>query len=225
MRGFVVDVVHGLGAVDDYSVPFNVDESTDYGLIQPEPEKNRSQYGSEARIFRALWMSLVLGERDDHSGGSDFLNSLYVIQASDGKALAEKLNVAFEAWYSANKLFEIHGQTLEHWFRVSSADPSRPERGANDLTDEELKFLEGILLATTHTRLLFTHEGYIGMAPYKAKKGDKICLLFGCRVPVVLRERVDGGFELIGEVYVHGIMKGEALTDETHEKLRDFYVH
>ena len=228
VRGFVVDVVHGLGAIDLENGPIvNVDKPTNYGLIQPEPEQNRSQYGSETGISRALWMSLVLGERDDQVGGSDFLNSLYVTQAqaSDGKAISETVNVIFKSWYSINKAFEIHGRALSQWFRISTAVPSRPERDMNDLTDEELRFLEKIMLATMHKRLLFTHEGYIGMAPYDTMKGDKVCLLFGCRVPVVLRERTDGGFELIGEVYVHGIMKGEALTAKNHGKLRDFCIH
>lgn len=226
VRGFIVDVVHGLGAVDlDNGLVSDVDGLTNYGLIQPEPEQSRSQYGSETGIFRALWMSLVLGEREDKVGSSDFLNSLYVTQASDSEAIAENVNVAFESWYSANKSFEIHGRALKHWFRIFTADPNRPERSMNDLTDEESKFLEQISLATLNKRLLFTYEGYIGMAPYDTRKGDKICLLYGCRVPFVLRERTDGDFELVGEVYVHGIMKGEALTDENFEKLRDFCIH
>ena len=225
-RGCVVDVVHGLGALDvDDILPVEVDELTDYGLVQPEPEQNRSQYGSEIGIFRALWMSLVLGERDGQSDGADFLNSLYVTQACDSKAVAENVNVVFATWYSINKALEIHGRALNHWFRVSTADPNRPERDMDDLTDAELKFLEQITLATLQKRLLFTHEGYIGMAPHETRKGDKICLLFGCRVPVVLRQRVEGGYELVGEVYVHGIMKGEAMAEQNHHKLEDFCIH
>ncbi|KAL9133936.1 MAG: hypothetical protein Q9175_004884 [Cornicularia normoerica] len=226
VRGCVIDVVNGLGAVDlDNINPSKVDELTNYGLIQPDPERNRSQYGSETGIFRALWMSLVLGERDDQLGGSDFLNSLYVTQASDGNAIAENVNIIFAAWYSINKKFEIHGRTLSHWFRVSTADSTRPERDMDDLTGEELTFLDKINLATLYKRLLFTHEGYIGLAPNETWKGDKVCLLLGCRVPVVLRERTKGGFEVVGEVYMHGIMKGEALTEENFQKLEDFCIH
>lgn len=196
VRGFVVDVAHGLGAVELDNGPFfNVDKPTNYGLIQPEPEQNRSPYGSETGIFRALWMSLVLGVRDAQADSSNFLNSLYVTQAqaSDGKAISEHVNVIFKSWCSMNKAFEIHGRALSQWFRISTAVPSWPERNMNDLTDEELKFLEKIMLATTHKRLLFTFEGYIGMAPCDTRKRDKVCLLFGCYVPVVLRERIAGG--------------------------------
>lgn len=236
VRGFELDLVNGLGAVELAAVdtetvdleetsPANFDEQKSCGLIQPEPEQNRSQYGSERGIFRALWMSLVLGDRDDHADGSEFLNSLYVVQASHGKAIAANVDAFIQHWYSINEVFAIRGRALSHWFRIFTADPTRPERGLDDLTDEEAAFLEDIYIATLHKRLLFTHEGYIGMAPHHSSKGDKVCLLLGCRVPVVLRERRDGGYELVGEAYVHGIMKGEALTNENHEKLEDFCIH
>jgi hypothetical protein len=33
----------------------------------------------------------------------------------------------------------------------------------------------------------------------------------GCPVPVVLREREDGGFEVVRTMYVEGLMYGEAV--------------
>lgn len=225
-RGFILDAVSGLGAFDLLNEPsLEVNEETTYELVQPAPEHNRSQYGSENGIFKALWLSLVLGERDDQLGSSQFLNSLYVVQASNGKAIADGVNVVFESWYSMNKAFEIHGRALSQWFRVSTADKNRPERDIIDLTNEEKKFLEDILLASLHKRLLFTQDGFIGMAPPETKKGDVVCLLLGCRVPVVLRERIEGGYELVGEAYVHGVMKGEAMTKANEERLQDFCIH
>lgn len=228
-RGFVVDVVNGLGAVDFRNKP-PFDEETTYEIIQPEPEQNRSQYDSEAGIFKALWMSLLLGDKllgvnDEQVPDSEFLNSLYVVQASDSEDIADAVSVVFESWYSMDKAFEVHGCALSQWFRVSTADPSRPERKMDDLTDNELKFLEDIILATMHKRLLFTQEGYIGMVPHETRKEDIVCLLLGCRIPVVLRERSEGGYELVGEAYVHGIMKGEAMTKQNEERLQDFCIH
>ena len=57
------------------------------------------------------------------------------------------------------------------------------------------------------------------MVPHDTRKGDEVCLLLRCRVPVVLRQRIEGGYELVGEVYLHGVMKGEAMTEENMEKL------
>lgn len=42
-----------------------------------------------------------------------------------------------------------------------------------------------------------------------------VCILFGCNVPVILRQDSQTGrYELVGESYIYGIMEGEAL-DET----------
>lgn len=42
-------------------------------------------------------------------------------------------------------------------------------------------------------------------------KGDEIFVLSGARVPFVFRARADGTYRLVGEIYVHGIMRGEAF--------------
>lgn len=51
-----------------------------------------------------------------------------------------------------------------------------------------------------------------GLGPRRAEKGDLICILFGCSVPVILRRHESNScYELIGECYVHGKMEGEAF--------------
>lgn len=58
----------------------------------------------------------------------------------------------------------------------------------------------------------------IGLIPKQAEVGDQICILWGCSVPVVLRANDDDKYgqswTLIGEAFVHGLMNGEAFTDE-----------
>jgi hypothetical protein len=38
-----------------------------------------------------------------------------------------------------------------------------------------------------------------------AQKGDRVAVLMGSETPFILRKRSAGGFELIGETYMHGI--------------------
>ncbi len=57
------------------------------------------------------------------------------------------------------------------------------------------------------------------MAPTEARKGD------GCRVPVLLRKREEGGYEFVGDVYVHGIMNEETKSEESYRKLEDNEIH
>ncbi|PQE24952.1 hypothetical protein CJF32_00007294 [Rutstroemia sp. NJR-2017a WRK4] len=64
----------------------------------------------------------------------------------------------------------------------------------------------------------------VGLIPQNAKVGDRICILYGCSVPVVLRRHL--GFnqevywQLIGDAYVHGVMDGEAIRDASPETLK-----
>jgi hypothetical protein len=78
-------------------------------------------------------------------------------------------------------------------------------------------------------RLAVTDEGYVGMAPDHARKGDIVCMLYRCSIPVVLRKKYmsreqnndregesvtqDETYEFIGECYLHGFVNGEALKD------------
>lgn len=67
-------------------------------------------------------------------------------------------------------------------------------------------------------RFFITKRGHLGSGPKELRLDDLICVVFGSKVPVILRKRVDKddsggepGFEFIGGAYVHGIMEGEAL--------------
>ncbi|KAF4343779.1 ankyrin and het [Fusarium beomiforme] len=59
-------------------------------------------------------------------------------------------------------------------------------------------------------------QGYgklLGLAPEESRKGDLICIVRGCSVPIVLRSlgNTTEDHELIGECYVDGMMDGQAM--------------
>jgi len=62
-------------------------------------------------------------------------------------------------------------------------------------------------------RMFFTAEnGDVGLAPFAAKAGDKICILLSCQVPLLLRP--EGGptdHIVVGNCYVSSIIDGAAL--------------
>lgn len=66
--------------------------------------------------------------------------------------------------------------------------------------------------ATTCHRRSFaiTRNGYIASTPPIAKPGDVVVVFFGATVPYVLRPQ-QGGYLLVGDAFVQGLMKGEAL--------------
>ncbi|PMD64881.1 uncharacterized protein K444DRAFT_520287 [Hyaloscypha bicolor E] len=59
-------------------------------------------------------------------------------------------------------------------------------------------------------RMVTTEKGHVGMALELSRRGDLVCLLFGCRMPVVLRPEGEY-FRFMGECYVHGLMFGEGI--------------
>jgi len=63
------------------------------------------------------------------------------------------------------------------------------------------------------TRLFTTDnaDAAIGSGPEGLHTGDIVCVLYGGDVPFILRPDNQGQYTLIGECYVSGIMKGEAL--------------
>ncbi|KAK4221646.1 heterokaryon incompatibility protein 6,OR allele [Podospora fimiseda] len=58
-----------------------------------------------------------------------------------------------------------------------------------------------------------TKNGYYVLGPATMEKGDVVCVLFGVKVPFCLRPLPGGErrYLLVGECYVHGLMKGEAM--------------
>jgi hypothetical protein len=63
---------------------------------------------------------------------------------------------------------------------------------------------------TLNRRMIKTSSGYIGLASRSTEIGDCIVVCEGSSVPLVLRN-VEGGWSLVGDAYVHGIMNGEAF--------------
>ncbi|KAL2170368.1 hypothetical protein VTG60DRAFT_4954 [Thermothelomyces hinnuleus] len=55
-----------------------------------------------------------------------------------------------------------------------------------------------------------TQRGYIGLVPPVAQVGDLVVVIMGATVPHVVR-KVQSGYLLVGDAFVHGYMYGEAL--------------
>lgn len=73
------------------------------------------------------------------------------------------------------------------------------------------KYLEKVFGFTQGRCFVTTQEGYVGLAPLASKAGDQICIILGCRSPLVLRPTTEGTYTVVGECYIHGLMQDEAL--------------
>jgi hypothetical protein len=69
-------------------------------------------------------------------------------------------------------------------------------------------------MAERRLRMIITRDGWMGMAPSEARRGDLIMVLKGCTTPVLLR-RFGDGYKVIGMAYSPGVMNGELIDHPT----------
>jgi hypothetical protein len=75
---------------------------------------------------------------------------------------------------------------------------------------EQFGAILSVALTMNRRRLIITANKLVGLGPWNAREGDLVCILLGCRYPVVLRRTADG-YTLVGEAYVDGCMNGEGV--------------
>jgi hypothetical protein len=66
-------------------------------------------------------------------------------------------------------------------------------------------------------------KGYVGIGLGSVLPGDEICICDGASVPFVIRKNSDKTtYELLGDVYVHGIMYGEFVASRPKTQMFSF---
>ncbi|KAI9730146.1 MAG: hypothetical protein M1818_008240 [Claussenomyces sp. TS43310] len=127
-----------------------------------------------------------------------------------------------DAYVGGGSMVEAYARTLFLDNVLSCKGSSRGTREEYDLFRTG-RWREGALSLDTvvfndrklgvniiHRHLIVSRKGYLGLGPVPAQKGDQICVLLGCSVPVVIR-KVEDCHILIGECYIHKLMDGQAL--------------
>ncbi|OCK99287.1 uncharacterized protein K441DRAFT_652727 [Cenococcum geophilum 1.58] len=151
-------------------------------------------YPAPETLEDAFWMTLIAGKTHESTEAeSQFRREFkaFFDAASDGFTGVRK-------WVPSDYL----GTSLTEGFGTASAAYSRHQLVGN--------FGIALLGGADQRAFCTSAGGSMGLAPAQTMEGDVICVIPGARVPYVLRE--DGGnYKLVGECYVHGIMKGEAL--------------
>ncbi|TGO61471.1 hypothetical protein BCON_0027g00600 [Botryotinia convoluta] len=76
--------------------------------------------------------------------------------------------------------------------------------------NERLALLISACWTMNRRRFIVSDTGIIGLGPWNCYKNDLICILPGCRFPVILR-KTDNHYILVGEAYIDGFMYGEGI--------------
>lgn len=145
--------------------------------------------------------------------------------------VAESSNFARTPWDEDDIFWRIivaerdrDGNAPPIWYRRSWVESRRlSNNGTGDINTTELlgrvksnimtNFLRRVQAVIWNRRVAVLGDLLLGLVPEASRKGDMICILFGCDVPVVLRPLSSSAWSLIGEAYIYGegIMNGDTL--------------
>jgi hypothetical protein len=192
-KGFVMDVVKVIcepcyftGISERLPTSW---KSTFLGLISMCTNAGHGQTASfttdRKLIFDAFWRTLVLNR----------------FKKTRVKTIApENWAVPAKDWCDGDMVVPPYSGSS-----AQETDPLRPET-----------FLNNIILSLRARRLVVTETSRLELASDAVQEGDLVVILFGCSVPVPIRKSLEpgqeGGYLLVGDAYVHGIMDGEAAS-------------
>ncbi|KAI1084550.1 HET-domain-containing protein [Whalleya microplaca] len=162
---------------------------------------------SEDRIYVDLWFDEEGWVKS--VGDIEPLDSMALGGADDAITASRSL---YEYWRKINGKGKFFNKLREIWDVWAVAKHYVP-------------YLQRVYDTCAHRAMFVTSRGYIGLAPWNAQPGDRICLLSGAKTPFLLRESKENGhYEFVGECYVHGIMGGEAWAQYDGKELETFYI-
>ncbi|KAI0849711.1 heterokaryon incompatibility protein-domain-containing protein [Daldinia vernicosa] len=91
-------------------------------------------------------------------------------------------------------------------------------------SSSSIRFHEAFTRACLHRRFFITAGNLMGIGPETIERDDIVVILFGGKVPYVIRELGEGKYSFIGECYVPGLMAGEAVEQwKTSETQAEFF--
>ena len=107
-------------------------------------------------------------------------------------------------------------QALQSARQKSRADRDYLSRLGHGASHFELHCSRAMIQRPVRTR-----KGCFGVGAPGLAEGDAVCIVAGCRVPIVLRRRGGGSrYGLVGGAYVHGFMDGEVVEGKDEPDLK-----
>ncbi|TGJ82702.1 hypothetical protein E0Z10_g6056 [Xylaria hypoxylon] len=216
VQGLIFDTIRSLGSFH----PSEADAR--YPETDKESLPMANLYGTLESVQEALWRTLVGNTKAQ--GGPPSAEGSWLISEprtwfrhvlgvyTNGFGLAEQM--------TRNRGLPLCGYTLQQIVLGSTENPGFRQRlqiksgsGLYSPSEEQWEVFSWAVNSMAWRRLMGTQSGRMGTAPAAAQLGDRIALLLGCSVPMVLREKKDG-WVVVGECYVHGVMDGEVLESE-----------
>jgi hypothetical protein len=78
------------------------------------------------------------------------------------------------------------------------------------LSSDQIQSDRDVISRCQSSRRCLTSKRLLGQVPHDTREGDCVMIVLGAVVPFILRSCEDR-YQMVGQAYIHGIMKGEAL--------------
>jgi len=207
VKGIAIDSIYNLGV----PVKRMPKEAEQWNF-----NRQRSQITRERKTFSTLfeWHNLAISPKNSDPHSSKTPEQLFT---SLWRTLVHNRN---EVGYVPHPSYAT---MAKEFFGCGNAETYRRKIMRNEIGTNQ--FIRAMLYSSTGRRFGVSTTGNFISVPPLAKNGDKLYVLLGCNFPVVLREE-KGGWKFVGECYIDGYMKGEALRgDDFDGKVQVFRLH
>lgn len=221
VRGFIVDELDRVGDV------FR-DLSPVAGGIKRTPYSSNQRILQQAqRLGAQIWTIRRMKQWDgfkykharmykEEDLESAFLHTLVGGCLSPGKESDDFLERTYKLWCKV-------------WIAAASNDYAIAMRAYSQHDTQEMGeaalFYQMHVTAAWYRRFFITKmKRMMGLCPDLSRKKDLVVILHGVPTPLVLRRLKNGTFRIIGQLYVHGIMYGEAMSFEEHKNVQEFVI-
>ncbi|KAM7218408.1 hypothetical protein V8F06_006172 [Rhypophila decipiens] len=155
-------------------------------------------------VARGVYVDYVTAVGEEHTYGRDWEEL-----KENWKNLALRCAWTFESNAEAGPCYITTEPIPEAFFKTVTMG-----RIENDSVPD-IKVQIARIEAIERRRFFVTEKGFMALGPAQTKVGDKVVVLEGMHVPIVLRKDEEGGgHAVVGEAYVHGLMNGEAFDEE-----------
>ncbi|KAI9152179.1 Heterokaryon incompatibility protein [Paramyrothecium foliicola] len=217
--------------VPDYSMPIRRpwSDDTSMPLFKASGDKRQPAHQGEAASQGILKLHGIVVDTIEKVGSTwwadldePFNQEVFLKVAADVASFLETSRYTEEQRIDALWRIPIGDKELPltspYWVRGSD----RSKQQYHALVSEQMS---GDLNASTYSYQtcmgynymaapMMTRDGYVGLGPSEARAGDVVVIFLGGTTPHVLRPRPDdqGGYFLLGEAYVYGVMDGEVLS-------------
>ncbi|OAL47856.1 hypothetical protein IQ07DRAFT_633530 [Pyrenochaeta sp. DS3sAY3a] len=117
---------------------------------------------------------------------------------------------------------ERHIENFREYVRREQVNEEASIDYPRERNDEAVFYDDALQRLSWHRSLFRSRDGQFGLGPRIMKPGDEIWLPMGATMPFIFRPLGDSSFNILGQAYVHGIMRGEAvqgLTENDFEKV------